>query len=422
MFCFRFVPVFLCIVFSVSVQAVRDRNSVHRAEFIKCKMLEGQQSCLPTAIVAALEGRDLLTGIMNRFQGSTPSSIYHNVNIQVRSCPYARLVVVSHYLANHLEGVLADPFRLEMLRSALASLPNAQNSIIMTALQWLDEGVSTSTRHLITRELLNDIRLGLDQMDNLEILVLLAMATRRSILVVDDRQEDTQHITIIRRSHGHLSVETQTVTNLQLNEDSVHELIRSLTFQANLHFIVSPQLMPVLPFPPITPVHVARSGESQPLHIDLNRRVVRPLVSTDGGDYSAVPVKSKNAPRLNPRSIRKVRPKWKNQDIFRQTFFRQTYSTDSFAGNVIKASFVSVLLIGATHPSVKESVKRLLWQVACREKGIRQCGVDYLNRAVDTSRYIRAEVYYRICGKISWNDCKQYYLDNYISRDDKKEE
>ena len=384
MFCFRFVPVFLCIVFSVSVQAARDRNSVHRVEAIKCKKLEGQQSCLPSAIVAALDGRNWLTGIMNRFQGRSLSSIYHNVNIQVRSCPYARLVVVSHYLANYLERALVNPFRRGMLRSALASLPNAQNSIIMTALQWLDEGVSINTRYLITRELLNDIRLGLDQMDNLEILVLLAMATRRSILVVDGRQEDSQHITIIRRSHEHLSIETHSAANLQMNENSVQELIRSLTSRDNLQFFVSSQLMPLLPVPSTIPVHVARSGESQPLHTSLTRGVVRPLVSTDGGDYSAVPVRNRNAPRLNPSSIRKVRPKWENPDIFRQAF-----STDSFVGNVIKASFVSVvsvLLTGATHPSVKESVKRLLWQVACREKDTRQCGVDYLNRAEETAR------------------------------------
>ena len=272
---------------------------------VRCQALEGHQSCIPAAVAQSLSSANMLTSITNPLLNQYLSSIFYNVDIRVRTCPFAQAVVVSHYLARALERILNNPAQTQNLLTVLQSLPNSHNSIILNALQRLNSGVSNSLRARIIHALLDDLRLGLDQMDSAEVAVLLAMTSGKPILIIDVNHDGAVAVIQIHNAEGQVVVTTENVDLSDL--PALGQQLAALLSQTTLHFVSVPQygLLPISPLAiqSIQRVPVAeRETAYQAIYTNLRTGEKRVLVGSDGGFDSPgrKPVTSRHIPKAKP--------------------------------------------------------------------------------------------------------------------------
>ena len=88
-------------------------------------------------------------------------------------------------------------------------------------------------------------------------------------------------------------------------------------------------------------------------------------------------------------------------------------ASGSYASSAMKlASGVVVVSLG-TYFLAQEKIRNYLWHVVCGKNNTEQCVSDYYSWMKEVSFNGAAAGYERVCGDMSWSDCRAYYETQY---------
>ncbi|WP_222842155.1 hypothetical protein [Endozoicomonas montiporae] len=432
-------------------------------KIIKCQRLEGAESCHPLSIAASLtrHNSERMASISNDF-AATPNvkSRFYWLKKEQRRSPYTQAAAVSYYLAEALRGILSDLQRMPYLRSVLKKMNELGcESIILTAINTFHEVYQNSGEKALwakVDELLNDVRQELNQFGSLETAILLSIATGESMTVIDASHEKNIRIIRVINNDGLLELVSNQV-DLELEPGVLDALIVEAIENETLRFVIAPGYG-------LLPIEFLENtvDEDEPTIVAgrMRKAVRRPNCSTNpyiwydacsnkyltlrGGD-----AESRQKIKLKPkRSDEPIHDKWKR--FYRWS--KEWQQTRSSARAHAKAyRILGVLAVSSfgTYMYVDEKLRHVIYQYACGESDVWQCvsgylghakeagqyassvvyssvcgdtgawkcGRDYYNWTDRAIRYTSSAVYGSICGTMSLSECRDYYKENYLPKE-----
>ncbi|MCW7551438.1 hypothetical protein NX722_02025 [Endozoicomonas gorgoniicola] len=395
-------------------------------EVVKCKPLEGGRFCHSSSIARSIQiydrehnehgDRSLMTGVMNSF--STRSSVvsrFRNIDPRSWDSPHTQAAAVSDLLARTLFFEFAA--QRDRLVEGLERISNrGYHSILLTAINTLRairESAEPVDLPPTARELVTDVRRDLNHFGSLEVAILLAMTIGKSTLVLDGSDPSgISVVAIARLNPGENSTSMFEITIWQHRELPPQSL-EALLDAASFRFVISREygLLPLQRLDASVqeqPALVAGASIS-PASCSNNECLatcygMRKSGSRSMGTSDDKPVKSRAIPKLkNSLPKESIKDKW---DLYSNRFRQQT--PDKPVSTTFK---LNAVLAGA---ALAHSLYLWYHSDFSAVDGIRQCGQYYIQRAENAGRNFRVEVYNRICGNMTWYECRQYYMNNYI--------
>ncbi|MGI9276566.1 MAG: hypothetical protein ACR2PT_17200 [Endozoicomonas sp.] len=433
----------------ITPSQIRSYLESHGLEVKRCQILEGHCSCLPLSLVATLVNfqqtvqQQHCSGVVptcsawnrihNRYAGYASnssrqlSSIYINMEIQDRQSEITRSVIISHLLADTMQVLLNNPVQLAAFQAALEQLPIGNGFIQqwLTAMQAAIQEGNTQEEQELRHALLRHLQLALDQFDGAEMALLLAIATKKKVLLVDIRNRNKVRVLVIDGTQGPLSV-----TSFEINiegTDSQNDQLAQLDValaDTDLHFVITEAhgLLPIVSTAEVVqgegevPRHLLATGEvkAQAVLHDLVTGQMKLLVATsDGGGPDSVPsVKSRKEPRLNPRMKKNVADYWRKR-AGKNTSLPEGRSVA--VSTVRMAAYLAVLV--TAYYLAPDSLRQPAWKAVCGDHpDYRQCASDWQAWAAEQCGYVleqgqklTGECYQKVCGDMSLADCRHYY-------------
>ena len=408
------ILILLCLGFALKSQAALETSTMiqqflssRKLQIVKCTPLEGQTSCSAMATVRALGSSDSLRRVQKQYrQRRTLSSIYHNVNMQVWESPHAQVIAVSHFLADGLTHSLANHDSIEQ---ALSTFPNAENSLLLSVIQRLQSAVDAGERARIIQELLEDIRLALDQFSPEDIAFLVALATGQPVLLVDASQHNQIVVAELHTGQEQLLVSPVTYDIDGNTPQSLADLMQTHYLNAQVHFLVTPdnQLVSVMPLVSQNDQQFFWQQQKPVIWTDLTTGATRQLAGTDGGDLTPPhKPRSRHDIRLNKHKVRKnIRKKWHNWES------RPVASKAEAGYSKIKLALGAIVpLAGITYLALSENTRKALWQPLCgQQTEYGQCLYDIAEEVSNRVRALGNTGYQNLCGEMDVLACKEYY-------------
>ncbi|UYM14108.1 hypothetical protein [Endozoicomonas euniceicola] len=373
---------------------------------IKCKPLEEGKFCHSSSIVHSIQILDTeniprasMANIMSRF--STQPSVasrFDGIDPQLWDSPHTQAAAVSDLLAAELNEVFkTSEVYLASILERISEL--GHHSIILTAINTLRairqsaEPVNLSPT---VDELVNDVRLDLNQFGSLEVAMLLSMTTSRPTLVLDvSNHSEVIAIRITAPGGPHAMFPWVELRITQQEELSQRWMERELN-NASFQFVVSPEygLLPLerldesLQEPPVPAASTQRlfscsSNECPATCYDTQTGGFR-----NAGTSDDKPVKSRISPTLKKGLPKEsIRDKWER---YSNRFRQQTPDKpDSITSNPSLITY-------------------------------RNLAVFFIGSAIGTflgqGERIRAYLYQSVCGNRTWHECQKYYVNNYFPR------
>ncbi|UYM14107.1 hypothetical protein [Endozoicomonas euniceicola] len=374
---------------------------------IKCKPLEEGKFCHSSSIVHSIqifdrEDRKIkeMDIIMSRLSTQpTVASRFDGIDPQSWDSPHTQAAAVSNFLATSLNTALELPTLYTMVTGLESISEQGHHSIILTAINTL-RAIRQSAEPVnlppTMDELVNDVRLDLNQFGSLEVAMLLSITLSQPTLVLDgSNHSGVIAITITVPGGAHTMLPWVELRITQQEELSQGRMERELN-NASFRFVVSPEygLLPLerlnesLQEPPVPAASTQRlfscsSNECPATCYDTQTGGFR-----NAGTSDDKPVKSRISPTLKKGLPKEsIRDKWER---YSNRFRQQTPDKpDSITSNpsLITYRNLAVVFIGSA-----------------------------IGTFLGQDERVRACLYQSVCGNRTWHECQKYYVNNYFPR------
>ena len=385
---------------------------------IKCKPLEEGKFCHSSSIVHSiqiLDREDILirtwmADIMDQFSTQpTVVSRFDGIDPQLRDSPHTQAAAVSDWLTLPLDMALKYPrVFLEPHLNRISELGHHSiiRTVITTLLAILESEESFDLTPVMD-ELINDVRLDLNQFGSLEVAILLSMVTSRSSLVLDCSNHSGVIAIRITPPGGVYSLLPFVELRITQQEELSREWMERELSNASIRLVASPEygLLPLqrldesLQEPPVL------AASTQRLFSCSSNECPATCYDTQTGGFRNVgisddkPVKSRISPKLKKGLPKEsIRDKWER---YSNRFRQQTPDKPDSVTSKTSDKSGSI----TSNPSLITYHNLVVFFIG-----------SAISIYLGQDERVRAYLYQSVCGNRTWHECQKYYVNNYFPR------
>ena len=384
---------------------------------IKCKPLEEGKFCHSSSIVHSIQILDTeniprasMANIMSRF--STQPSVasrFDGIDPQLWDSPHTQAAAVSDLLAAQLNAIFKiSEVYLASILERISEL--GHHSIILTAINTFNairqsaEPVNLSPT---VDELVNDVRLDLNQFGSLEVAMLLSTVTAQPTLVLDVSNHSEVIVIEITAPGGANGMFPWVGLHITPQEGLSQGSMEYRLNNASFRFVVSPEygLLPLqrpdesLQEPPVLAASTQRlfscsSNECPATCYDTQTGGFRNVGTSDDK-----PVKSRISPKLKKGLPKEsIRDKWER---YSNRFRQQTPDKPDSVTSKTSDKSGSI----TSNPSLITYHNLVVFFIG-----------SAISIYLGQDERVRAYLYQSVCGNRTWHECQKYYVNNYFPR------